>query len=241
MTEKFILKESEKFNIISNNKILKGWLLIVTKDNKEYLIKQNSMLLCIGNYKIKRKFYKTNSSLIKYKGTKEEIKKIVDTQKKNNSLTVAIGIVIGSLIRNILNKTFFYGAINIPIDFFKGVSNILWFWFLLLLSSISISIFRRIKLQKILKHHNSLPLEFIGIGYEEIKNKTKVTGTNLVIALTFFILLTLLILIVIPFLVELRLLAIILIIIFSVIYFNGNLAIKNEKSEFVIEKINCKF
>lgn len=240
MTERIILEESEKFNIIINKKILKGWLLIITEDNQEYLIKQNSVLLRLGKYKIKRKFYKVDGSLTRYKGSREEVKRLVDNQNKVNSFVnsfkVAIGLVIGAIIRNVLDKSFFYGNTNVPIEFLKGISNILLFWMMLLLCINYISIHRQRKIEKILKYNNNLSLQYIGIGYEEMRVEKNKNIPNLIIAAMFLIILTLIIVVLIPFLVELRLLSIILIIVFIAIYFNGSLVVKEDKSTFVINK-----
>ena len=126
----------EPYNISLNHKrILKGWYIIITKQGEEYLVQRNLSL----SSNVYRNVYQTTFSF------KESIIK----PKKDKGtyfaiLAIFVGGMLARFLRVFLPVNTFFGEINMPVNVWVGISNVL----ILLLSTVSYLLFFEILSQK---------------------------------------------------------------------------------------------
>lgn len=137
---------------------------MITTNNEEYLIRQNSFLVGFKQYKFNRKIYKSNISLKEFAVNGEEVIKRTKQKSEKNYLGIAIVILLGVLLRNKIPVEWLWGNSNIPINFLTGIFNLGYFWILLFLSFYLISFYRRKRFETALKKLDGDLVE-IGEGY----------------------------------------------------------------------------
>ncbi|WP_314066068.1 hypothetical protein [uncultured Vagococcus sp.] len=157
--------EGTVFNLsFDNEKIIRGWWLLIDESNNEYLVRQNFFLFGLKQYKFNRKIYKVNQSLRKYSFLSE--KTIKKAQEKNNKSYIGLGLAIpiGAVLRNVIPFDWLWGASNLPIDYGVGFVNLIIFWLSLIISLKIVSNYRKKKFEKKIKEFGMNLTEF-GTGY----------------------------------------------------------------------------
>lgn len=216
----FVIKEGEMYNLsFDGKKIVSGWLVLITEEKDEYLIRQNSGLIGLGKYKIQRKIYKTNFSLRNYAIEGIEVKKRIKKRSEYNFIGIAASLILGAMLRNNIPKSWIWGDTNLPINVITGMLNLLSFWLCIALCFSVISLYRKKFFEYNLKKNKS-NLVLIGKGYESKKYgiKKKSNLFPVIIIFCFFIALT----IIFPFIVQERLFAFIMTVILGALFYNGN-------------------
>ncbi|MBM7643745.1 hypothetical protein [Streptococcus loxodontisalivarius] len=103
------------YNIsIKGDKALAGWYLVLSSDGDEFLVERSIAI----TMKKKFRLYKANQSF------KNAIHTTIDQKKRNLGLGISISLVISALLRRILPLSIFFGDVNIPTYFSKGLMNI---------------------------------------------------------------------------------------------------------------------
>lgn len=222
--DSFVIEKGKIYNIsFDGTKVVSGWLLLITEEKKEYLIRQNSGLIGSGKYKIQRKIYKTNFSLKNYAIEGIELKKRLKKKSEYNFIGITASLILGAMLRNNIPKNWIWGDTNLPINVITGMLNLLSFWLCIVLCFSVISFYRKIFFEYNLKK-NKGNLVLIGKGYESKKYreneeiKKKLNLIPVIMMLCFFIALT----IISPFIVQERLFAFIMTVILGALFFNGN-------------------
>lgn len=104
--------EGKLLNIsFDSQKTLLGWLLLLTKNNEEYLVRQNFFVVGFKQYKFNRKIYKTNILLRKFLINGEEVIKRTKKISEKNYLGIAIVIPLGALLRNQIPLEWLWGKV----------------------------------------------------------------------------------------------------------------------------------
>ncbi|MGG5342589.1 hypothetical protein [Enterococcus sp. AZ192] len=150
------------FNIsFDNKKIVRGWWLLVDNDGEEYLVRQNFFLFGFKLFKFNRNIYKASKSLKKYSVSSEEI--IKQTHKKTGTSYLGIGLAIpiGAILRGVIPLNWLWGESNLPINYITGITNLIFFWILLILSLKVIFYYRKKKFEKEIQN---LEIELVEIG-----------------------------------------------------------------------------
>lgn len=145
-------------------RIIRGWYLFISDDNKEYLIKQNNLLVGFKQYKIHRRIYQTNISLNKFCISGLEMEKIIKNKSEKSYLGIAIILPLGAFMREIIPKTWLWGRDNFPINILDGIINLILFWIVLVACLSVVSYWRKQHLEKELKKRGAV-LKNVGRGY----------------------------------------------------------------------------
>lgn len=139
------------YNISLNEQTLqKGWYLIVTDQNQEYLVKRNCSL------SIKRSFaiYQTNYSFIKHTHNQN-----VKSSKGLSYLGATV--VIAALIRLLTPYQLWLGPTIKATNYFQGTIHLLTLALAVVFSFIFVAVFRKMKLKAFLKGKKA-DLKYIG-------------------------------------------------------------------------------
>ncbi len=224
------------YNIaFQKNKIIRGWLLLVTENNEEFVVRQNSNFLRLGNYHLKREIYKSNTSLksfsVDYKETEKENKK----KSNSNYIGSAIALVLYPIIRKIVPVEWLWGNSDQSFNFSIGIKNLLFFWLTIIVCLYFCSFFRKRNcLFKMM--NNGFDVSFLGrINLINNSKYTKKVWTiNNLVGLALIICLTIIFLFIIPFLVQARLLSLLSFYIVKIILFNGKVWFVNNDVKYIM-------
>lgn len=241
--DSFVIKEGKLYNIsFDGKKIISGWLLLISEEKEEYLIRQNSGIIGLGEYKIQRKIYKTNFSLRKYAVEGIELKKRLKKRSEYNFIGVAAALILGAMLRNNIPKSWIFGDTNLPINVITGVLNLLYFWLYIVICFNVVSFYRKKFFEYKLKK-NKGDFALIGKGYEINKNgkseeiKKTLNLIPVIMMFCFFIALT----IIRPFIVQERLFALIMTVILGALFFNGTVYSDKETVNYKIIGLEKKY
>lgn len=161
----YLAKDALEGNIyqisFDKNNIIKGWLLFVSDEGNEYLIKRNTIL----NSKVKRKLFQSNISL---KNFRVDYKASNKTNYKN--IGIGVGLILSAILRTLLPSYIFYESI--PSTPFTGFLRVFIFIMMLLISFKLIAIWRKVMLEKNIKR---LKGELNFIGYYQPLSPIKIT------------------------------------------------------------------
>lgn len=141
--------------------IIKGWLLFVSDEGNEYLIKRNTIL----NSKVKRKLFQSNISL---KNCRIDYKTSNKTNYKN--IGIGVGLILSAVLRALLPSYIFYESA--PSTPSIGFLRVLIFIIMLLISFKLVAIWRKVVLEKNIKN---LKGELNFIGYYQPLSPIKIT------------------------------------------------------------------
>ena len=139
------------YNISLNDQTLqKGWYLIVTDQNQEYLVKRNCSLSTKRPFAI----YQTNYSFIKH------------THKQNVKSSKGLSylgatVVIASIIRLLTPYQLWLGPTIKATNYLQGIVHLLSLAFAVTVSFIFVAVFRKMKLKAFLKGKKA-DLKYIG-------------------------------------------------------------------------------
>ena len=139
------------YNISLNDKTLqKGWYLIVTDQNQEYIVKRNCSLSTKRSFDI----YQTNYSFSKH------------THNQNVRSRIGLSylgatVVIAALIRLLTPYQFWLGPTIKATNYFQGTVHLLSLAFAVAFSLIFVAVFRKMKLKAFLKGKKA-DLKYIG-------------------------------------------------------------------------------
>lgn len=139
------------YNISLNDKTLqKGWYLIVTDQNQEYIVKRNCSLSTKRSFAI----YQTNYSFSKH------------THNQNVRSRIGLSylgatVVIAALIRLLTPYQFWLGPTIKATNYFQGTVHLLSLAFAVAFSLIFVAVFRKMKLKAFLKGKKA-DLKYIG-------------------------------------------------------------------------------
>ncbi|MGX7412231.1 hypothetical protein [Enterococcus caccae] len=208
---------------------MSGWLLLITEEKEEYLVRQNSEFIGFRGFNIKRQMYKSEVSLKNKTVQRAELNK-VKKKAEFNYIGITVVAIVGPVLRNNVPKDWIWGDTNLPINSITGMLNILLLWLLVSLCFSVISFYRKKFFEYYLKKLKS-DLVFVGKGYQSKRHITKKTIPkksaiiSVIIMFVFFISLT----VILPFIVQERLFTFITIVILVILFFNGNVH-SNEKT-----------
>ncbi|MBO0466072.1 hypothetical protein JZO73_00820 [Enterococcus plantarum] len=167
MVKKLKTVEGKLFNIsLDKKKISYGWLLLIADNNEEYLIRQNFFLVGFKQYQFNRQMYKSNITLKEFSVLGEEVIKRTKQKSEKSYLGFALAIPLGALLRNKIPTEWLWGKSNFPIDLFTGITNLTFFWLLLVSSFYLISFYRKKRFETELKKIDG-DLIKVGTGYAE--------------------------------------------------------------------------
>lgn len=143
----------EPYNIsVDHKRILKGWYIIITKKGEEYLVQRNLSLSSNAYRNVYQTTFSFKELLIKPKKEKKAYFAM---------LAIFVGGLLARFLRVFLPVNMFFGDINMPVNVWVGISNVL----ILLLSTASYLLFlkfyRKKKLEKFLQQHES-SLTYVG-------------------------------------------------------------------------------
>lgn len=139
------------YNISLNEQTLqKGWYLIVTDQNQEYLVKRNCSLSTKRSFAI----YQTNYSFIKH-----TLNQNVKSSKGLSYLGATV--VIAALIRLLTPYQLWLGPTIKATNYFQGTVHLLSLAFAVTVSFIFVAVFRNMKLKAFLKGKKA-DLKYIG-------------------------------------------------------------------------------
>ena len=151
------------YNISLNDQTLqKGWYLIVTDQNQEYLVQRNCSLSTKRSFAI----YQTNYSFSKHTHNQNV--------KSSKGLSyVGVTVVIASLIRLFTPYPLWLGPTIKATNYFQGTIHLLTLALAVAFSFIFVSVFRKMKLKAFLKGKKA-DLKYIG----RVKTLTPLTVTK---------------------------------------------------------------
>ena len=139
------------YNISLNEQTLqKGWYLIVTDQNQEYLVKRNCSLSTKRSFAI----YQTNYSFIKHTHNQN-----VKSSKGLSYLGATV--VIAALIRLLTPYQLWLGPTIKATNYLQGMVHLLTLAFAVTVSFIFVAVFRKMKLKAFLKGKKA-DLKYIG-------------------------------------------------------------------------------
>ena len=139
------------YNISLNEQTLqKGWYLIVTEQNQEYLVKRNCSLSTKRSFAI----YQTNYSFIKHTHNQN-----VKSSKGLSYLGATV--VIAALIRLLTPYQLWLGPPIKATNYLQGMVHLLSLAFAVTVSFIFVAVFRKMKLKAFLKGKKA-DLKYIG-------------------------------------------------------------------------------
>lgn len=139
------------YNISLNEQTLqKGWYLIVTDQNQEYLVKRNCSLSTKRSFAI----YQTNYSFIKHTHNQN-----VKSSKGLSYLGATV--VIAALIRLLTPYQLWLGPTIKATNYLQGMVNLLSLAFAVTVSFMFVAVFRKMKLKAFLKGKKA-DLKYIG-------------------------------------------------------------------------------
>ena len=139
------------YNISLNEQTLqKGWYLIVTDQNQEYLVKRNCSLSTKRSFAI----YQTNNSFIKHTHNQN-----VKSSKGLSYLGATV--VIAALIRLLTPYQLWLGPTIKATNYLQGMVHLLSLAFAVTVSFIFVAVFRKMKLKAFLKGKKA-DLKYIG-------------------------------------------------------------------------------
>lgn len=139
------------YNISLNDQTLqKGWYLIVTDQNQEYLVKRNCSLSTKRPFDI----YQTNYSFIKHTHNQN-----VKSSKGLSYLGATV--VIASIIRLLTPYQLWLGPTIKATNYLQGIVHLLSLAFAVTVSFIFVAVFRKMKLKAFLKGKKA-DLKYIG-------------------------------------------------------------------------------
>jgi hypothetical protein len=238
MTNDSIIEKGELFNLsFDNKKVISGWLLLLTQENEEYLIRQNSGLLGVGDYKIRREVYKSNIVFKSKIISKDEMKKNMKKKSERNFIGISIGIVLSAILRHSIDKSWIFGKINFPPNVVTGIFNLMIFWTIFILIFYLISKYRKQRFLSNVEKFCNGNLDLIGKGYEINVSLEKKALIKNILPLIFLIGIIVFVTIILPFLVQERLFAILITLIAVLLFFNGNTILNKKKVEYLITKM----
>ena len=163
MEQAKMVNKGKLYNIsLDGKKMVRGWLLLVTEEGEEFLVKRNFSF----GAKIPWKIYKTNF-LFKNKCLADDTLQY----SKSNQYGLALAIPISALIRAVIPSNYFFGELNQPIDISQGLMNILFVTFCVGLSIACLMIYRHQKLIYFLKSRQA---ELKYIGKIDLNSPTKI-------------------------------------------------------------------
>ncbi len=147
------LKEGYVFQISFDGiKSVPGWVLLVTTDNQEYLIKRN---MAMSN-RFNRKIFRSSVSLKPFIYNPSNLK----NRKPFPKYAVGVGVVLSALIRSVVPKQIIYA--EPPQGFLIGISRVILFFILVVITSIIVSLYRKKFLEKKIRNMGG-ELNFLGI------------------------------------------------------------------------------
>jgi hypothetical protein len=232
------LKKENFFNLsFDNKKVISGWLLLLTQENEEYLIRQNSGLLGVGDYKIRREVYKSNIVFKSKIISKDEMKKNMKKKSERNFIGISIGIVLSAILRHSIDKSWIFGKINFPPNVVTGIFNLMIFWTIFILIFYLISRYRKQRFLSNVEKFCNGNLDLIGKGYEINVSLEKKALIKNILPLIFLIGIIVFVTIILPFLVQERLFAMLITLIAVLLFFNGNTILNKKKVEYLISKM----
>ena len=230
------IAEGKIYNIaFHKNKIIRGWLLLVTENNEEFIVRQNSNLLRLGNYHLKREIYKSNTPLKSFSVDCKEAEKEDKEKSNNNYIGRAIALVSYPIIRKIIPVEWLWGNSDQSFNFSIGIKNLLFFWLTIIVCLYFCSFFRkRIFLFEMM--NNGFDVNFVGRVnlINNSKYTKKVWTINNLVGLALIISFTIIFLFIIPFLVQARLLSLLSFYIVKIILFNGKVWFVNNDVKYIM-------
>ncbi|MDU4524209.1 MAG: hypothetical protein E7J10_07745 [Streptococcus parasanguinis] len=139
------------YNISLNEQTLqKGWYLIVTDQNQEYLVKRNCSLSTKRSFAI----YQTNYSFIKHTHNQ-------NVRSRTGLSYVGATLVIASLICLLTPYQLWLGPTIKATNYLQGMVHLLSLAFAVTVSFIFVAVFRKMKLKAFLKGKKA-DLKYIG-------------------------------------------------------------------------------
>lgn len=139
------------YNISLNDKTLqKGWYLIVTDQNQEYLVKRNCSLSTKRSFAI----YQTNYSFSKHTHSQ-------NVRSRIGLSYLGATVVIATLIRLLTPYQLWLGPTIKATNYLQGMVHLLSLAFAVTVSFIFVAVFRKMKLKAFLKGKKA-DLKFIG-------------------------------------------------------------------------------
>ena len=230
------IAEGKIYNIaFHKNKIIRGWLLLVTENNEEFIVRQNSNLLRLGNYHLKREIYKSNTPLKRFSVDCKEAEKEDKEKSNNNYIGRAIALVSYPIIRKIVPVEWLWGNSDQSFNFSIGIKNLLFFLLTIIVCLYFCSFFRkRVFLFKMM--NNNSAVNFVGrINLiNNSKYAKKVWKINNIVGLALIICFTIIFLFIIPFLVQERLLSLLSFYIVKIFLFNGKVYFVNNIVKYIL-------
>lgn len=229
------------YNItFQKNKIIRGWLLLVTENNEEFIVRQNSNLLRLGNYHLKREIYKSNTPLKSFSVDYKEAEKEDKKKSNNNYIGRAIALVLYPIIRKTVPVEWLWGNSDQSFNFSIGIKNLLFFWLTIIVCLYFCSFYRKRNfLFKMM--NNGFDVSFLGrINLINNSKYTKKVWTiNNLVGLVLIICFTIIFLFIIPFLVQARLLSLLSFYIVKIILFNGKVwFVNNDVNYIMLESVS---
>ncbi|MDT1957751.1 hypothetical protein MX629_04885 [Carnobacterium divergens] len=159
--------EGNLYNLtFENNKIIRGFWLLIDEEGEEFIIQQNFFLVGFKQFKFNRKVYQATDSLKKYSISGEEL--IIKTKEKSDKSYLGLALVIPlmALFRNTIPLDLLWGASNLPINYLVGILNLILFWIVSFFLLRITFFLRKSKFQKELKKLNIKICE-VGHGYSK--------------------------------------------------------------------------
>lgn len=229
------IKKGELYNIsFDNKKVIVGWVLLLTQENEEYLIRQNSGIIGFGKHKISRKIYKSNIDFRNKIISKDKMKKAMKKKSEHGHIGVSIGLITSPILRRSIDKSWIFGEFNSPINIVTGIFNLMIFWIIFILVFFLVSKYRKKKFISNLEYFCNGGLDLIGEGHEINISKERIITIKNIFILTGFLALILFFTIILPFLVQERLFALLIILIALLLFFNGDTILNKKVSEYLI-------
>ncbi|WP_143353639.1 hypothetical protein [Candidatus Enterococcus mansonii] len=230
-------KKGEFFNLSFDGKrITSGWLLFITEEKEEYLIRQNSGVIGFKGFTIQRKIYTSDISLESKKVLGSKVKKRI----KNNSEYKYIGVVavLSAIIRNNVPKDWIWGETNLPINVMTGIVNLFFFWLLLALCFSVVSFYRKMVFDSHLKKLKG-NLILLGKGCEYKKQgEYNVIKKRSIVIFAIFVSFLFVLTVILPFVVQERLFAFVIIVILGMLFFNGKVYSDKKVIEYRMVELN---
>lgn len=139
------------YNISLNDKTLqKGWYLIVTDQNQEYIVKRNCSLSTKKSFAI----YQTNYSFSKHAHSQ-------NVRSSKGLSYLGATVVIAAFIRLLTPYQLWLGPTIKATNYFQGMVHLLSLAFAVTVSFIFVAVFRKMKLKAFLKGKKA-DLKYIG-------------------------------------------------------------------------------